>query len=37
MRRRITKRQFYNRGAFANSRLFRLNRYGYWEYYESLE
>lgn len=30
---RISKRHFYNLGGFANSQLFRRQRYGYWEYY----
>jgi hypothetical protein len=35
---RITKKEFYDRGGFANSSLFRLQtRGGSWRYYINLE
>lgn len=37
-RRRITKRQWYELGGFANSRLFRKQaRNGSWAYYQVIE
>lgn len=36
--RRITKREWYNKGGFANSRLYRKQRAdGAWSYWELLE
>lgn len=33
---RITKREWYQLGGLKNPRLFRVDRYGYWEYYRDV-